>query len=192
MNMHEPKALLFDCFGLFAPDPLVTFFLQRFGPDSLPLKDHFCEPGDLGDITIDQLYENMERELGVKKEEVEKHLDEVVHPDEKMIAFVQQLKTRHPCYLLSNCMPGMLERFFGKTTFFDCFTKQYRSYEIKHIKPYPDYFEYVLSDLGLKPEETLSIDDNPVNVAAAAKLGIEAIQFTGFEPFVQEMNRRGL
>jgi putative hydrolase of the HAD superfamily len=54
----------------------------------------------------------------------------------------------------------------------DFFDEIYLSYELHKIKPQEDIFATVLADAGIKAEETLFIDDNEANIAAARELGI--------------------
>ena len=54
------------------------------------------------------------------------------------------------------------------------FEKAYYSHEIGIRKPNVEIFQFVLNEQGLKPEETLFIDDTEMHVDAAAKAGIIA------------------
>ena len=190
--MTRPKALLFDCFGLFAPDPMVNFFTRKLGHATLEVKDRYCSPGDLGEVTLGEILDAMERDLGVNKAEVLAYFDELLVPDKAMISYVLSLKEKYRVCLVSNCMDGIMEQVFGNTDFFSCFDRLYLSYRIKRIKPNADYFEYVLNDLGSKPEEVLFVDDNPDNVAAAAKLGIPHHLFVSLDDLKEEFARLGL
>ena len=46
------------------------------------------------------------------------------------------------------------------------------------VKPDPRLFQVLLDRYGLKAEECLFVDDNPDNVAAAQKMGMQGIVFT--------------
>ncbi|GAA4137486.1 HAD family phosphatase [Actinomadura keratinilytica] len=50
--------------------------------------------------------------------------------------------------------------------------------EVKVCKPDPEIFRLALQRFGVAPHETLFVDDNPVNVAAAEALGMGALLFT--------------
>ncbi|MCI6902890.1 MAG: HAD-IA family hydrolase, partial [Bacteroidales bacterium] len=52
--------------------------------------------------------------------------------------------------------------------YFDGVTVSYRA---KHNKPAPEIFEYAISTMGIRPEETLFLDDSQRNLDAAAKFG---------------------
>lgn len=54
--------------------------------------------------------------------------------------------------------------------------KVYWSYELGLAKPDPRYFQAVLKDLGIGPEEFLFVDDQPANLLAARALGIDVVR----------------
>ena len=56
----------------------------------------------------------------------------------------------------------------------ELFEKRWFSHQIGLDKPDPEIFRHVLNDGGLKPEETLFIDDTLVHVEAARSVGINA------------------
>lgn len=94
------------------------------------------------------------------------------------------LKLRQEGYrliLLSNTNPFMMEfvesdRFDGKghplAYYFDA---EYKSFEVKLMKPDEHFYRYVLSREKILPEETLYVDDGPRNVAAASELGLRTL-----------------
>jgi putative hydrolase of the HAD superfamily len=55
------------------------------------------------------------------------------------------------------------------------------SCDFKAAKPDPDCFSQALGRLGAPAKEVIFVDDREENVAAAARLGMRAIQFTGPE-----------
>lgn len=60
------------------------------------------------------------------------------------------------------------------------FDATYLSHEIGIMKPDPRAYEYVLARERVTPQETVFVDDNAGNVAAARALGINAYQCVGF------------
>ena len=48
-----------------------------------------------------------------------------------------------------------------------------------HVKPNSDMFEYLCRECGIKPEETLFVDDSPKNIAGAEAFGIKGYLFDG-------------
>ncbi len=59
------------------------------------------------------------------------------------------------------------------------FDHMYASHLIGRAKPAISSFDYIISDLNTKPEHILFLDDNSINVAAAAQAGIHAVQVAG-------------
>lgn len=68
------------------------------------------------------------------------------------------------------------DRFDGKghplAYYFDA---EYKSFEVKLMKPDEHFYRYVLSREKILPEETLYVDDGPRNVAAASELGLRTL-----------------
>lgn len=92
------------------------------------------------------------------------------------------LKKSYRIFMLSNSNPiaiDVVRPYFERDGLVleDYFDKLYLSYQMKMAKPDPEIFKSLLSDSGIKAEETLFIDDSPANIATAANLGFETILF---------------
>lgn len=61
------------------------------------------------------------------------------------------------------------------------------SYQLRMAKPDPAIYRYALEKLDTQPEETLFIDDRPVNVEAANALGIKGMLFTTVEKLREDL-----
>ncbi len=95
---------------------------------------------------------------------------------------LKQLKRQgYHLVLLSNTNPFMMElveseRFDGEghplSYYFDA---EYKSYEVKALKPSEAFFNKVLSEENMKPSECLFVDDGARNCAAASELGINTM-----------------
>lgn len=72
------------------------------------------------------------------------------------------------------------------------FAAVYSSWEIHARKPEPAFFEHVLESERVAPEEALFIDDLPVNVEGAARLGIDAVHYTGMDSLRDALASRDL
>lgn len=102
-------------------------------------------------------------------------LDEI--PSSKLDLLLS-LRERYVVYLLSNtneihwdwaCKYAFSYKGFRAEDYFE---KLFLSYRMKMLKPDEAIFNQVLSEANILPEETLFIDDSPLNCAAAQKLGI--------------------
>ena len=61
------------------------------------------------------------------------------------------------------------------------------SWKDKLIKPDPEIYKLCLTRFGLKPEESVFVDDTAVNVEAANELGIHGIVFQSREQVDQKL-----
>jgi FMN phosphatase YigB (HAD superfamily) len=61
----------------------------------------------------------------------------------------------------------------------DAFHHNFPSFEVGKLKPDADYFEHVLQALDAPAHRVLFIDDNAINVDAAASLGMHARRVQG-------------
>jgi len=98
------------------------------------------------------------------------------------IELLKKLKSQYRTFLLSNTnkihyefYEDILRNEFGVDGLEALLEKAYFSHEIGLKKPDNQIFEFVLSNSGLVPEETLFIDDNKENILAADKFGIQTI-----------------
>ena len=95
------------------------------------------------------------------------------------IRAIEELKQHYRIFLMSNTNEIHYDLYvrdlqlrFGYAEFDDLFDKTYLSFDSHLRKPDPLFFELILDQQGLKPEETLFIDDSKPNIDAARKLGI--------------------
>ena len=83
--------------------------------------------------------------------------------------------------LLSNTNPFMMswaltKDFDGGTgSLDDYFDALYLSYRLGVMKPNPKFFQAVIDNEQILPEESLFVDDGPRNIEAASKLGFNAM-----------------
>jgi HAD superfamily hydrolase (TIGR01509 family) len=94
-------------------------------------------------------------------------------------------KIRLACLSNNNSVHwGRLCEAFGVDQEFDA---TYLSHEIGIMKPDPRAYEHVLARERVTPQETVFIDDNADNVAAARVLGIDAYRCVGFEAVQRQL-----
>ena len=92
--------------------------------------------------------------------------------------FLLELRRRYKLYLLSNTnaihWTYACAHEFGKggLRVEDYFDRLFLTYQMKMAKPDADIFQTMLSEAGIRPEETLFIDDAEANCKAAQALGI--------------------
>jgi HAD superfamily hydrolase (TIGR01509 family) len=72
------------------------------------------------------------------------------------------------------------------------FHHNFPSHEVGMLKPDADYFAHVLAALGVPAGRVLFVDDNALNVDAAAQLGIVARRVTGLDGVRETLDALGL
>jgi len=94
---------------------------------------------------------------------------------------LKRLADRYALYMLSNTSDlhtPVFERMFRENAgmeMYELFTKIYYSHEIGYHKPDREAWDFVIEDAGIKPGETLFLDDNIHNIKASQELGFQAI-----------------
>ena len=107
---------------------------------------------------------------------------------------LRQLKNQYGIYMLSNTNPIMwhsriAEEFrqegMEREDYFDGIVT---SFEARSIKPDAKIFHTVVEKLGIKPEETLFLDDSQKNLDAASALGFHTLLVTPGSEFFELLN----
>ncbi|GAB1417124.1 HAD family phosphatase [Paludibacter sp.] len=104
-------------------------------------------------------------------------------PDDR-IKLLKKLKKKYRLLMLSNTNPihinVSLKKELAKRglTVEDLFDKAYYSFEVGHIKPSKEIFEYLLKDANVKAEDCLFLDDGSKNIEVANELGFKTYLVT--------------
>lgn len=109
-----------------------------------------------------------------------------------MPELVNQLHQSFKVGLLSNTSVWDYEYAVKLMPFLESFDVKTKSYETKSMKPSPQIYQSTLNLLQLSPQECIYVDDVLEYVNAARSLGIDGIQFTGKDNFVQELTKRNI
>lgn len=94
---------------------------------------------------------------------------------------IRELKQNYRLFLLSNTSPIHIRRVnqvltgLYQPTLEELFERVFYSYDVRLMKPSPDIYRHLLTEAGLKAEETAFFDDNAANIQAATALGIRAV-----------------
>ena len=105
----------------------------------------------------------------------------IVRVPEERTALLKALANRYQLYMLSNTSAlhvPVFEKMYWKAggiSIHDAFAKIYYSFEIGYYKPDREAWEFVINDAGIRPEETLFLDDSIQNIKASQELGFQAI-----------------
>lgn len=95
-----------------------------------------------------------------------------LEPSLEVVASVRAAGTA--CYLASNQDAYRAACMRKKAPYGDLLDGAYYSCDIGAAKPSTAFFEHIVAELGLAPDELLFIDDQPGNVAGARTAGLAA------------------
>lgn len=188
------KAVIFDMGGVILNldlDKCVRSFKEKAGcADIEDYLDAFHQKGFIGDmengtIDVDEFYAECRRHCrpGTTNETIrECFTDLLAGLNEETGLIIRDLSQHYDLYVLSNNNPISAEAF---RTIKDCtgrsvadyFKKLFFSFEMKLLKPEPEFFLRALKAIGCKAEEAVFIDDSEKNTAAAEALGIRSILY---------------
>lgn len=119
--------------------------------------------------------------------------------DEGTHDMLAELNQKYRTFLLSNINPihydyimNYLKTEFGIESNDHLFERTYYSHLIGIRKPDRAIFEMVLTENGLKPEQTLFIDDIAANLEPAKALGIQTFMMTAPDTIQNFIKREGL
>lgn len=98
------------------------------------------------------------------------------------IEYIVKLKKNYKIFLLSNSneihykvYSQELKNKFNFESYDQLFDKAYFSFKIGMRKPDLEIYEKIINTHNLNPSKTLFIDDSPINIDSAKKLGIKTI-----------------
>ena len=187
--MEKIKAIIFDLGGVLI-DWNPDYVFDKLFDDKE--KKHFffeniCTPDwneeqDAG-RSIKEATENLAAEHPEWKEYIEafygQWTDMLGGPIEGSVEIFKQLKkaNRVKFYALTNWSAELFPIALERYDFLHWFDGRVVSGEEKMRKPHPQFYQVLLQRYGLKPYETLFIDDNLRNVKAAEQIGIKSIHF---------------
>jgi putative hydrolase of the HAD superfamily len=186
------RNILFDLGGVIL-DIDVQATLQRFYELDFPaellnypqnMKTDLFYNYETGKIGTAEFREEMRRRTGVNATDEE--LDGawnamIVGIPAERTQLLKKLSARYDIYMLSNTSPlhaPVFERMYldaSGVPMREAFKKIYYSFEIGCHKPDAEAWEFVIRDAGIRPEETLFLDDNIHNIKASQELGFQAI-----------------
>lgn len=119
----------------------------------------------------------------------EKTWQEMFTPIREMIDLLPELKKRYRLVVLSNTDALHIEYIEKEYGFLHHFDSQVFSYEVGLLKPDPAIYRIALERSDTAPHEAVYINDKLENVQAAIALGMEGIQYTGFDRFIEEWGK---
>ncbi len=108
------------------------------------------------------------------------------------LELVQRVSPSYVRATLSNTNMLHWSRLMDEMKLADAFDHHFASHLTGKIKPDEEAFQQVVDELECEPSSIFFIDDNLLNVEAAARVGIQAVQVKGVEGAEQALIEAGV
>jgi HAD superfamily hydrolase (TIGR01509 family) len=182
------KALIFDCFGVIYPQATGNYFernknLFKNGSDTL---DKLNLQIDLGQITREEFFVGLEKEIGVPAKEIQVEIDKELIVDQQLIELIKSLRKKYKIGLLSNAGKEEIAIIYRDKidSLFDTLAV---SYEVGAVKPNLKIYLACAQRLNVEPAECIFIDYSNTNLEAAERLGMKTIYYSDFGTVPEEL-----
>ncbi|MEO5821611.1 MAG: HAD family phosphatase [Vicinamibacteraceae bacterium] len=190
MAALRPTVVVFDLGGVLVDWNPRYLYRQLFDGDDVAMErflDEVCTPAwndeqDRGRPFADAcallVREHPERRALIEAWPL-RYEETMAGPVAGTVEVLAELRARKvPLYALSNWSAETFPHARARFPFLQWFRAIVLSGELRIAKPDPAIYQYLLDTYRLRAEDLVFIDDAPRNVAAAAALGIRAVQFT--------------
>jgi putative hydrolase of the HAD superfamily len=107
--------------------------------------------------------------------------------DAALVQFIRDLRPRHKTAILSNAWSGAREAITNKFDLGDAVDAIIISAEEGIAKPDARIYRITAERLGVRPEESVFVDDVKENVDAARALGMRGVQFKDTPQAIKEV-----
>lgn len=182
MRSNNYKVIIFDFFGVICSEIAPPWFREHFDAKEAGLfKDKYVRPVDKGDTTIDELFDTLSEVVGEKPKDIKEDWLSSIQINKDLVSLIIAIKEDFRIALASNASADFLYGILRENDLEKLFDKIIISSEIGAAKPDPVFFKKMSEILKEGFENLLFFDDNPENIEAAQKLGIEAHLFRTVE-----------
>ncbi len=113
----------------------------------------------------------------VPRESLAAGWQDIFEPNSPMWDVVSALHGRFPLFLLSNTNSLQHEYVVRRYRIFEKFADGVFSYRAKLLKPEPEIYAVAIRQFGVRPAETVYVDDLAANVEGARAAGLNAIRY---------------
>lgn len=133
-------------------------------------------------------------EVDLTKEQLEEFAEDYYYSGqvkEEVKEIIRQLKQNHQVGLVTNDI-GYLQQKINYLGLDGLFDQVINSFAVGYCKPSLEFYQAVVDQLEVEPEEILFIDDDQQSLQVAAQLGISVLDFTESDQLQLELKELNL
>ncbi len=192
------RAVLFDIGGVLVLTPDLGVTRRWEGTLGLPpgaiderMHDTWLD-GSIGAITEDDVQRAAADRLGLDEGQLAAFMADIWQeylgtPNTELIAYACGLRPRYRTGILSNSFVGARKREQEAYGFADLVDDIVYSDEAGMSKPDPRIYALACTRLGVRPDETVFVDDADYCVAGASEVGMHAVRYLDNTQVIHEI-----
>lgn len=182
------KALIFDCFGVFYPDPVFAFMRDPQTSESDAKALHNLDKqAAIGKLSKVGFVEQASKITGQSITETEQRFFKGIDFNNKLAEFIPTIRNQYKTALLSNIGVDMMDGFFSPNDYPKYFDEVVLSGSVGIAKPDPAIFELMCRRLGVAFDEAIMIDDMQSTIDFVKTLGMQGICYRDFKQFMLKL-----
>ncbi len=199
--MTKPRLLLFDLGNVlvrFEPD----LFTMALGLDARDAQHHYeskvrelTNRYESGGYTTDEYFSSLRDYLQNRFDLAtlkKAFLSVLTDPIPGMEDLVHEATAKLPAAVVSNTNETHFPSVLPRVHALQYLPKRYLSYEMGVMKPLPEFYQRILRNETVLPNEMLFIDDVKDNIAAAEKAGMVGYLFDGADRLRSHLKSLGV
>ena len=182
------RAVVFDIGGVLEITPdlgVIPMWEARLGLLAGELSERMHDAfagGSIGTITEDDVHQALRDRLGLADQQVAAFMADVWReylgtPNTELIEYTRRLRPRYRTGILSNSFVGAREKEQAAYGFEDLVDDIVYSHEAGMSKPDPRIYALACARLGIRPDESVFVDDTDYCVSGAREAGMHAVHF---------------
>lgn len=187
-DTYNYRAVIWDMGGVIVrtddPTPrtnlAVRLGLTRPQLEHLAFDSKTARLAELGEIPAQAHWQQLSSSLGVEAREINAFQNAFWggdRLDDPLMNFIRAMRPDFKTGLLSNAWSDTRQKLAEFWHIEDAFDEIVLSAEVGLAKPDPQIYALAVEKLGIKPEETVLVDDSLENLAGAQAAGLTAVQF---------------
>jgi len=183
------KAIIFDCYGVLVADGWQPFKAKYFSedPERMQQATDLNKQADSGLISNDDFEKAIAQLADINPESARQQIQSNP-PNQILFDYVKTLETNYKLGILSNASASWLNKLLTPEQL-ALFDSSVLSYETGFVKPQPEAYELVASQLGVLPSECVFIDDQERHCTGAKEVGMQAILYTDVAQTKADLNQ---
>ena len=147
---------------------------------------------DLGEMEDEAFFAFVTDELHLPEEKritLARHFVDDFYVQPALLDYIRDIRKKYTTVLLTN-FPRHLHTYLKTDWFIEgAFDYLIASCDVKLIKPDPRMYQYTLDKIGCSNDEVVFIDDRPMNLEGAEKLGIRSLLYRDTPQIIADLEK---